>query len=242
MTQPSASLDDLRDQIEERVLVQQRTQDEVYDWLVSIGVQTSLRTLQRRCQEWNTTRRGTVPRQLIDAIHTQYETTTDSDSQIAAHVTSQGLSTTARQVKRIRLAHGWRRRAANTSQLTLQRDRTYVLVRQALLEEGIIRSYGREFMTTYLRVQHRHRARERDVADALAELDPTGNSGRRPGVERQHRHEFIIPGPDWIWSIDGHDKFRNYGIEIYAAIDGYSRRIIWIYISNSNRTQVSVAR
>jgi hypothetical protein len=52
----------------------------------------------------------------------------------------------------------------------------------------------------------------------------------------------IIPGPDYLWSIDGHDKFRNYGIEIYAGIDAYSRRIIWFYCGNSNRTQASVAR
>ena len=100
------------------------------------------------------------------------------------------------------------------------------LVQQALLEEGIIRSYGREFLTTYLRIHHRHRAREDDVRDALVQLDPVGNSGHRPGLDRRRRDKFIIPGPEWIWSIDGHDKFRNYGIEIYAAIDGHSKRII----------------
>jgi hypothetical protein len=51
-----------------------------------------------------------------------------------------------------------------------------------------------------------------------------------------------IPGPNYLWSIDGHDKFRNYGIEIYAGIDAYSRRIIWFYCGNSNGTQASVAR
>jgi len=42
--------------------------------------------------------------------------------------------------------------------------------------------------------------------------------------------------------MDGYDKFRNYGIEIYGAINAYSRRIIWLYVSNSNRTQVSMVR
>ena len=52
--------------------------------------------------------------------------------------------------------------------------------------------------------------------------------------------EYIVPGPDWIWSIDGHDKLSPFGIEIYACIDAYSRNIIWIYVGISNRTSHSV--
>ena len=47
-------------------------------------------------------------------------------------------------------------------------------------------------------------------------------------------------GPDWIWSIDGHDKLSPFGIEIYAYIDVYSRNIIWIYVRISNRISYSV--
>jgi hypothetical protein len=60
--------------------------------------------------------------------------------------------------------------------------------------------------------------------------------------KRGERRVPLIPGPDHLWSIDGHDKLRNYGIEIYAGIDAYSRRVIWSYCGNSNRTQASVAR
>ena len=37
-------------------------------------------------------------------------------------------------------------------------------------------------------------------------------------------------------------KLQPYGIEVYAAIDAYSRYIIWIYVGISARTQVSVVR
>jgi hypothetical protein len=57
---------------------------------------------------------------------------------------------------------------------------------------------------------------------------------------QRHREEFIVPGPDYIWSLDGHDKLSDWGIEIYAAIDAYSRFIIWIYVGISNRTAQSV--
>jgi hypothetical protein len=40
--------------------------------------------------------------------------------------------------------------------------------------------------------------------------------------------------------MDGYCKFEEFGIQIYAAIDAYSRNIIWIYVGVSGRTMVSV--
>jgi hypothetical protein len=56
---------------------------------------------------------------------------------------------------------------------------------------------------------------------------------------QRHRGQYIVPGPNFIWSIDGYDKLKPYGIEIYACIDGYSRYVVWIYIGISNSTAVS---
>jgi hypothetical protein len=58
---------------------------------------------------------------------------------------------------------------------------------------------------------------------------------------RRRRRNFISPGPDYVWSIDGYLKLQEYGIEIYAAIDTYSRKIMWTYVGNTARTAVSVA-
>ena len=43
-------------------------------------------------------------------------------------------------------------------------------------------------------------------------------------------------------SIDGHLKLRQYGIQIYEAIDAYSRYIPMIYVEVSAATAVSVAK
>ena len=53
---------------------------------------------------------------------------------------------------------------------------------------------------------------------------------------------YVVPGPDWLWRLDGHDKLARFGIEIYGCVDAYSRKIIWFYVGSSNRTQVSVLR
>ena len=91
--------------------------------------------------------------------------------------------------------------------------------------------------------RHDHRATEDHVRAAIKLHDAESTEARKPEIKRKRDLKRpIIPGPNHLWAIDGHDKFRNYGIEIYAAIDTYSRRIIWIYCGNSNRTQASVAR
>ena len=71
-------------------------------------------------------------------------------------------------------------------------------------------------------------------------LDPDSVARRRA---KKHRHlgEARCPGPNYCWSLDGHDKFRQFGIQIYAGIDVYSRKIIWTYCGRSNRSNISVA-
>ncbi|KGY14608.1 hypothetical protein PABG_12476 [Paracoccidioides brasiliensis Pb03] len=72
-------------------------------------------------------------------------------------------------------------------------------------------------------------------------LDPDGIKRRLNDLQR-HRGSYIVPGPNYLWSIDGYCKLQHWGIEIYAAIDAYSRYIVWIYIGITNRTAVSVLR
>lgn len=54
--------------------------------------------------------------------------------------------------------------------------------------------------------------------------------------------EYIVPGPNYIWSIDRHDKLAHWGFQIYGCIDAYSRCILWLYVGISNRTSQSVLR
>ncbi|KAL5051343.1 hypothetical protein BDW71DRAFT_193744 [Aspergillus fruticulosus] len=57
----------------------------------------------------------------------------------------------------------------------------------------------------------------------------------------QHYYStYVVPGPDFIWSIDGYLKLVLYRFEIYAAIDAYSHYIIWIYMGTSSHTAISI--
>ena len=80
-----------------------------------------------------------------------------------------------------------------------------------------------------------------DMREVIRLLDPANVRHRRPGAKIIPRGEYICAGPDEVWSIDGYDKLKRWGINIYGAIDAYSRRLIWVYTGITNRTQVSVA-
>jgi hypothetical protein len=94
------------------------------------------------------------------------------------------------------------------------------------LNKGSARSYGREMLQINLR-RHGYRATEDHVRAIIKLHDAEGSEARKPGIKRKRALKYpVIPGPNHLWSINGHNKFRNYRIEIYAAINAYSRRII----------------
>jgi hypothetical protein len=72
-------------------------------------------------------------------------------------------------------------------------------------------------------------------------LRPEAIVSRLPS-QRRERVNYMSPGPNDVWHIDRHMKLEPFDFEIYAAIDGYSRYLVWFYISVSARTAVSVLR
>ncbi len=60
-------------------------------------------------------------------------------------------------------------------------------------------------------------------------------------MQRQ-REGYVVPGPNYLWSIDGYLKLELYGIEIYASIDAYSCYIIWVYVGITACMKVSVLK
>jgi len=64
------------------------------------------------------------------------------------------------------------------------------------------------------------------IFQILKELDPIGVSGRRPHLGTRPCGAYHAPGPNHVWSIDGHHKLSMFGIEIYAGIDAFSRYLL----------------
>lgn len=70
------------------------------------------------------------------------------------------------------------------------------------------------------------------VRMVLLELDPEGVAGRTR--RRLRRRVYHNPGPNQVWHLDGYDKLKPYGLAIHGAIDGYSRKILWLRVGKSN--------
>ena len=64
---------------------------------------------------------------------------------------------------------------------------------------------------------------------AVRTLDPVGIKLRYSDLLR-YRGEYVIPGPNYLWSMDRYDKLKAYGLEVYA------------YVGITNRTGISVLR
>ena len=76
------------------------------------------------------------------------------------------------------------------------------------------------------------------VRHALKMLDPVGVEQRKR--RRFRRRNYINPGPNFCWHVDGYDKLKPFGFAIHGAIDGYSRKIIWIEVGPSNNNPMVV--
>lgn len=220
--------------------------DRILDWLHAQGYNIGKRTFERRIQAWGICSRHAISsataepaaiegfvKELSLSFHLQ-------DTQIASYIRSQyGFNTTPRQIKRIRLKNGWKKNWRTREEQEASWSQTYLACWTAILD-GPARNYGRAMMAAYLESQYNLQVRLDHVQHALHMINAELNISRDPSMKEKRRHEAIFEGPDYCWSIDGHDKFTHFGIEIYGMIDCHSRKIQSIYVGNTARTQISV--
>ena len=48
--------------------------------------------------------------------------------------------------------------------------------------------------------------------------------------------------PNYCWHVDGNDKLKPFGFPIHGAVDGYSRRVLWLYVDTINNDLKVMAR
>jgi hypothetical protein len=73
----------------------------------------------------------------------------------------------------------------------------------------------------------------------LHEIDPEGVSERKRHRLRRIYHN---PGPNYAWHCDGYDKLKPFGFPIHGCIDGWSRKIMWLYVTRSNNLPSNIAK
>ena len=98
-------------------------------------------------------------------------------------------------------------------------NRGYCNIRQRLIEKGQPYTFN-------------------SVRLALKSIDPDGVARR--SKHRLKRRKYINCGPSYVWHIDGNDKLKPFGFCIHAGIDGFSRKILCLKVSYTNKDTLVV--
>jgi hypothetical protein len=56
------------------------------------------------------------------------------------------------------------------------------------------------------------------------------------------RVNYWVPHPNAVWHIDGHHKLIKWGFVIHGAIEGYSRRIMFLKVAANNYASTVLGR
>ena len=121
-------------------------------------------------------------------------------------------------------------------------DRNVPLVRKELNGPGAMLGY--RAMTQKMRQKYELKVPRALVHNLMFELDPDGLARRASGAKkRKAKGHFVILGPNWTYSLDGHDKMMGYQnstfpIAIYGCIDTASRKLIWLKVWNTNSNPI----
>ena len=128
--------------------------------------------------------------------------------------------------------YGLRRRNANSDDAEI-----YQAIQQELDGPGCMRGYRAMWHT--LRLDYGIQAPRRKVEGILQQVDPEETALRKAHALR--RRSYTNPGPNFAWHVDGYDKLKPYGFPIHGAVDGFSRRVMWLKICLSNNDPCHVA-
>ena len=154
-------------------------------------------------------------------------------SEILAFLISfHGIQLSLRQLRRILRREGLRRRKDHS-------DIEEILNAIETELEGSGNRIGYRQMHQRLRNDYDLIVQKETVRVIIKELDPVGVQSR--SSRRLSRREYRAKGPNYIWHIDGYDKLKPFGFCIHGAIDGYSRRILWLEVGCTNNNPKIIA-
>ncbi|XP_060573061.1 uncharacterized protein LOC132730984 isoform X2 [Ruditapes philippinarum] len=143
-----------------------------------------------------------------------------------------GMIISIRQLNRILGRLGLRRHSTHAA-----RQEAYGAVVYELNGSG--RNLGYRGMAHRLASAHGIVVPRETVRSLLLSIDPDGVETRRRRVF--NRRSYFNEGPNFLIHIDGYDKLKRYGFPIHAAIDGFSRRLLWLEAVSSNNNPKIVA-
>ena len=106
--------------------------------------------------------------------------------------------------------------------------------------KGSASSLGYRAMHQRLQIEHGLVTSRETVREILKIVDSEGV--KRRSRHKLKRRQYKVKGPNYLWHIDGYDKLKPFGFCIHGAIDGHSRRILWLDVGPSNNDPRIIAQ
>ena len=144
-----------------------------------------------------------------------------------------GIRLSMRQLKRI-----LRDRGPNRRKLQSPVNQIVDAIENELRGSG--RLIGNRLMHQKLGLSYGLVVDRETVRVVMKALDPEGVERR--SQRRLVRRKYHAAEPNFIWHVDGYDKLKPFGFCIHGAIDGYSRRIMWLEVDHSNNNPGIIAK
>ena len=145
---------------------------------------------------------------------------------------SHGIKLSLSELKRVLKSRRLRRRE-NASRIT----EAINAVGEELRGSG--NSIGYRQIHQRVLVDHSLVVARETVRIILKTLDPEGVLLR--SRHRFRRRTYSVKGTNYMWHLDGYDKLKPFGFPIHGAIDGYSRRILWLRVMCTNNDPQVIA-
>ncbi|KAK1989653.1 hypothetical protein LX36DRAFT_497281 [Colletotrichum falcatum] len=239
MPRPRIDLEPFRDDIHEKFQAGWKYSAIISFLSESKSIEVSLATFERYLRKWNFRReiRTEFSTPLLSRIFELFFNQRLTDKYILLTLKNEGFQISPTGLKDIRKCHQlWRRQSKE--QLTVAYSKATEYFRTNDDDTHRIRSFGREFLYTYMR-QQGHVISRNVLFEAYRTVFPEEVTSRLNEI-RYRRKGYTTAGPNYIWSIDAYDKLLPWGFEIYAGIDAYSRYIVWFYVGVEAHTARAV--
>ena len=94
-------------------------------------------------------------------------------------------------------------------------------------------------MTEIISLKYRVNISKEHVRKALVDIDPEGVSMRKKKTIK--RREYETNGPFNVFHTDGNNKLKRFGFALHGYIDGFSRKLILLFVSTTNSDPLVVA-
>ena len=94
-------------------------------------------------------------------------------------------------------------------------------------------------MTEIISLKYGVNISKEQVRKALFDIDPEGVSMCKKKTIKRRTCE--TNGSFDLFHIDGNDNLKRFGFAIHGCIDGFSRKLIWLFVSTTNNDPLVVA-